>query len=113
MCCTWEGNDTRIQYSVFVCGLPEREKIAMRGGITALMKTSENRELTQSAKSSRRLAAGSIAAFLASADFWALPFDLGLSVRTNRAHGTAEAAVTITRCVPEPISVIARGRPVV
>jgi len=37
-----EGYGTRIQYSVFVCDLSDREKIAMRGDIAALMKASED-----------------------------------------------------------------------
>jgi CRISPR-associated protein Cas2 len=37
-----EGYGTRIQYSVFVCDLSDREKILMRGDIQALMKISED-----------------------------------------------------------------------
>jgi CRISPR-associated protein Cas2 len=37
-----EGYGTRIQYPVFVCDLSEREKIAMRSEIAALMKASED-----------------------------------------------------------------------
>jgi CRISPR-associated protein Cas2 len=37
-----EGYGTRIQYSVFVCDLSDREKVLMRGDIEALMKTSED-----------------------------------------------------------------------
>ena len=37
-----EGYGTRIQYSVFVCDLSDREKIIMRGDIEALMKLSED-----------------------------------------------------------------------
>jgi hypothetical protein len=35
-----EGYGTRIQYSVFVCDLSDREKIIMRGDIEGLMKQS-------------------------------------------------------------------------
>lgn len=37
-----EGYGTRIQYSVFVCDLSAQEKIAMRGDVEALMKSSED-----------------------------------------------------------------------
>ena len=37
-----EGYGTRIQYSVFVCDLSDREKTIMRGDIEALMKSSED-----------------------------------------------------------------------
>jgi len=37
-----EGYGTRIQYSVFVCDLSDREKILMRGDIETLMKSSED-----------------------------------------------------------------------
>lgn len=37
-----EGYGRRIQYSVFVCDLSEREKFVMRGDIEALMKLSED-----------------------------------------------------------------------
>ena len=37
-----EGYGTRIQYSVFICDLSDREKILMRGDIEAIMKLSED-----------------------------------------------------------------------
>jgi CRISPR-associated protein Cas2 len=37
-----EGYGTRIQYSVFVCDLSDREKVIMRGDIEGLMKASED-----------------------------------------------------------------------
>ena len=37
-----EGYGTRIQYSVFVCDLSDRERTTMRGEIEALMKSSED-----------------------------------------------------------------------
>ena len=37
-----EGYGTRIQYSVFVCDLSDREKTIMRGDIEALMRSSED-----------------------------------------------------------------------
>ena len=37
-----EGYGTRIQYSVFICDLSDREKILMRGDIEAIMKMSED-----------------------------------------------------------------------
>ena len=37
-----EGYGTRIQYSVFVCDLSDREKFVMRGDIEARMKLSED-----------------------------------------------------------------------
>jgi CRISPR-associated protein Cas2 len=37
-----EGYGTRIQYSVFVCDLSDREKFVMRGDIEARMKVSED-----------------------------------------------------------------------
>jgi CRISPR-associated protein Cas2 len=37
-----EGYGTRIQYSVFVCDLSDREKVIMRGDIEILMKASED-----------------------------------------------------------------------
>jgi len=36
-----EGYGMRIQYSVFVCDLSDREKVIMRGDIEILMKASE------------------------------------------------------------------------
>ncbi|MGH3188117.1 MAG: CRISPR-associated endonuclease Cas2 [Streptosporangiaceae bacterium] len=59
-CC--EGYGTRIQYSVFVCDLSEREKILMRGDIEALIKASEDSvmviDLGQTGDSSRFLFLG-------------------------------------------------------
>ena len=37
-----EGYGARIQYSVFVCDLSDREKVVMRGDIETLMKVSED-----------------------------------------------------------------------
>lgn len=37
-----EGYGIRIQYSVFVCDLSEREKFVMRGDVEARMKLSED-----------------------------------------------------------------------
>jgi CRISPR-associated protein Cas2 len=37
-----EGYGTRIQYSVFISDLSDREKILMRGDIEAIMKLSED-----------------------------------------------------------------------
>jgi len=37
-----QGYGTRIQYSVFVCDLSDREKVIMRGDIEGLMKASED-----------------------------------------------------------------------
>jgi len=37
-----EGYGTRIQYSVFICDLSERELFVMRGDIEARMKMSED-----------------------------------------------------------------------
>lgn len=37
-----EGYGERIQYSVFLCDLSERERIAMRGDIITLMKLPED-----------------------------------------------------------------------
>jgi len=37
-----EGYGTRIQYSVFVCDLSDREKVVMRGDVEGLMKASED-----------------------------------------------------------------------
>lgn len=37
-----EGYGTRIQYSVFVCDLSDREMILLRGDVEALMKKSED-----------------------------------------------------------------------
>ncbi len=37
-----EGYGTRIQYSVFVCDLSDREKYLMRGDVEARMKQSED-----------------------------------------------------------------------
>ena len=39
--CT-EGYGTRVQYSVFISDLSDREKILMRGDIEAIMKVSED-----------------------------------------------------------------------
>ena len=57
-----EGYGTRIQYSVFVCDLSDREKVIMRGDIEGLMKTSEDSvmviDLGQAGDSSRFLFLG-------------------------------------------------------
>lgn len=37
-----EGYGTRIQYSVFVCDLSDRERVLMRGEVEHLMKVSED-----------------------------------------------------------------------
>jgi CRISPR-associated protein Cas2 len=37
-----EGYGTRVQYSVFVCDLSDRERVLMRGDVETLMKTSED-----------------------------------------------------------------------
>jgi CRISPR-associated protein Cas2 len=37
-----EGYGTRIQYSVFVCDLSDRERVLMRGDVEHLMKMSED-----------------------------------------------------------------------
>jgi CRISPR-associated protein Cas2 len=37
-----EGYGTRIQYSVFVCDLSDRERVLMRGDLEAVMKPSED-----------------------------------------------------------------------
>jgi len=37
-----EGYGTRIQYSVFISDLSDREKVLMRGDIEAIMKMSED-----------------------------------------------------------------------
>ncbi|MBO0802474.1 MAG: CRISPR-associated endonuclease Cas2 [Nocardiopsaceae bacterium] len=37
-----EGYGERIQYSVFLCDLSDRERIALRGDITTLMKLPED-----------------------------------------------------------------------
>jgi CRISPR-associated protein Cas2 len=37
-----EGFGTRIQYSVFVCDLSDRERVLMRGDVEQLMKMSED-----------------------------------------------------------------------
>lgn len=37
-----EGYGTRIQYSVFVCDLSDRERIALRSDVEQLMKLSED-----------------------------------------------------------------------
>jgi CRISPR-associated protein Cas2 len=37
-----EGYGTRIQYSVFVCDLSDREKVIMRGDIESFIKPSED-----------------------------------------------------------------------
>jgi CRISPR-associated protein Cas2 len=37
-----EGYGSRVQYSVFVCDLSDRERILMRGDLEALMKLSED-----------------------------------------------------------------------
>jgi CRISPR-associated protein Cas2 len=57
-----EGFGTRIQYSVFVCDLSDREKVIMRGDIEGLMKASEDSvmliDLGQAGDSSRFLFLG-------------------------------------------------------
>ena len=57
-----EGYGTRIQYSVFVCDLSDREMIMMRGDVEALMKKSEDSvmvvDLGQAGDSSRFLFLG-------------------------------------------------------
>ena len=57
-----EGYGTRIQYSVFVCDLSDREMILMRGDIEALMKKTEDSvmvvDLGQAGDSSRFLFLG-------------------------------------------------------
>jgi CRISPR-associated protein Cas2 len=57
-----EGYGTRIQYSVFVCDLSDREMILMRGDVEALMKKSEDSvmvvDLGQAADYSRFLFLG-------------------------------------------------------
>jgi CRISPR-associated protein Cas2 len=57
-----EGYGTRIQYSVFVCDLSDREKFVMRGDIEARMKLSEDSvmivELGSAGDSSRFLFLG-------------------------------------------------------
>ena len=57
-----EGYGTRIQYSVFVCDLSDREKVIMRGDIEGIMKTSEDSvmviDLGQAGDSSRFLFLG-------------------------------------------------------
>jgi CRISPR-associated protein Cas2 len=57
-----EGYGMRIQYSVFVCDLSDREMILMRGDVEALMKKSEDSvmvvELGQAGDSSRFLFLG-------------------------------------------------------
>lgn len=37
-----EGYGQRVQYSVFICDLSDREKIVMRGDVTSLMRTTED-----------------------------------------------------------------------
>lgn len=37
-----EAHGTRIQYSVFVCDLSERERVVMRGALEGIMKVSED-----------------------------------------------------------------------
>jgi len=37
-----EGYGTRVQYSVFVCDLSDREAVLMRGDVEARMKVSED-----------------------------------------------------------------------
>jgi CRISPR-associated protein Cas2 len=60
--CCMEGYGTRIQYSVFVCDLSDREKVIMRGDIEGIMKTSEDSvmviDLGQAGDSSRFLFLG-------------------------------------------------------
>ena len=57
-----EGYGTRIQYSVFVCDLSDREKVTMRADIEGLMKVSEDSvmviDLGQAGDSSRFLFLG-------------------------------------------------------
>ena len=57
-----ESYGTRIQYSVFVCDLSDREMILMRGDVEALMKKSEDSvmvvDLGQAGDSSRFLFLG-------------------------------------------------------
>lgn len=57
-----EGYGTRIQYSVFVCDLSDRERVEMRRDIETLMKRSEDSvmviDLGQSGDSSRFLFLG-------------------------------------------------------
>ncbi|HEY6315096.1 MAG TPA: CRISPR-associated endonuclease Cas2 [Streptosporangiaceae bacterium] len=57
-----EGYGTRIQYSVFVCDLSDREKVIMRSDIESLMKMSEDSvmviDLGQAGDSSRFLFLG-------------------------------------------------------
>jgi CRISPR-associated protein Cas2 len=57
-----EGYGTRIQYSVFVCDLSDREKVIMRCDIEGLMKASEDSvmviDLGQAGDSSRFLFLG-------------------------------------------------------
>jgi len=57
-----EGYGTRIQYSVFVCDLSDREKVLMRGDIEGRMKPSEDSvmviDLGQAGDSSRFLFLG-------------------------------------------------------
>ena len=40
--CCMEGFGTRIQYSVFVCDLSDRERVVMRSDLESLMKSSED-----------------------------------------------------------------------
>jgi CRISPR-associated protein Cas2 len=37
-----EGYGARVQYSVFVCDLSDRERVLMRGDVETLMKVSED-----------------------------------------------------------------------
>ena len=37
-----DGYGTRIQYSVFICDLSDRERVMMRGDVEHLMKMSED-----------------------------------------------------------------------
>jgi CRISPR-associated protein Cas2 len=57
-----EGYGTRIQYSVFVCDLSDREKFVMRGDIESRMKQTEDSvmivELGSAGDSSRFLFLG-------------------------------------------------------
>ena len=57
-----ESYGTRIQYSVLVCDLSDREMILMRGDVEALMKKSEDSvmvvDLGQAGDSSRFLFLG-------------------------------------------------------
>ncbi len=52
-----EGYGTRVQYSVFVCDLSDRERILMRGDLEGRMKASEDSvmviDLGQAGDSSR------------------------------------------------------------